>query len=294
MPENKNSRWKILKKKLRIKYRLVILNDTTYAEKFSLKLSPLGFIILVTSITIVMTTFVIMSIVSTPLREYIPGYGNVDDRKELIALTNRTDSLADVLTAKDWYLNNLINVFSGKVEAKPSKPTKDSTGKYASVNTDPSETDQKLRKDIENDRIESTNTKMSINKINEISNFLFYSPIKGIVTSSFNLTDEHFGTDIVAKENDVVKATLDGRVTFADYTMDDGFVIHIQHSHNLLSVYKHNSSISKKVGDFVSSGDPIAIIGNTGENSNDIHLHFELWYNGIAINPQEYISFDGF
>lgn len=294
MSESKNSRWKNFKKQLRIKYRLVILNDTTYAENFSLRLSPLGFIILIASITIIMTTIVTTTIVFTPLREYIPGYGNIDDRKNLIYLMNKTDSLGNVLTAKDWYLNNLINVFAGKVDERPAKPAKDSTGKYAKVNTDPGESDKKLRQDIENDRVESTNTKMGLGKINEISHFLFYSPVKGVITTSFNLVDSHYGTDIVAKENEIIKATLDGRVTFASYTLEDGFVIHVQHSHNLLSVYKHNSSISKKTGDYVSAGEPIAIIGNTGENSSDTHLHFELWYNGIAINPQDYISFDGY
>jgi len=117
MSEVKNSRWKIFTDQLRNKYRLVILNDDSFAEKFSLRLSPLGLIILLGSITIVMTTLVISIVAFTPFREYIPGYGNVDDRKDIILLSAKADSLETTLSARDWYINNLLNVFLGKRKA---------------------------------------------------------------------------------------------------------------------------------------------------------------------------------
>lgn len=291
MPETKNSRWKIFTDQLRNKYRLVILNDDSFAEKFSLRLSPLGLIILLGTVTIVMTTLVISLVAFTPLREYIPGYGDVDDRKELLQLSYKTDSLENILSSRDWYINNLLNVFSGKAEGKPAKPAKDSTGKYADIDIKPSEQDLKLRTDIETNQLESTSNKVSANKVNALSNFFFFTPIKGIITTSYNLKEEHFGVDIVSKENELIKVTLDGTVIFAGYTSEDGYVIQVQHANNLTSVYKHCSNITKKVGDYVKVGEPIAVVGNTGESSKGPHLHFELWYNGFAINPQDYVVF---
>ncbi|MDF2449020.1 MAG: metalloendopeptidase-like rane protein [Bacteroidota bacterium] len=291
MPESKNSRWKIFTNQLRNKYRLVILNDDSFAEKFSLRLSPLGLIILLGSITIVMTTLVISLVAFTPLREYIPGYGNVNDRKDIIRLTARADSLESTLSSRDWYIANLLNVFSGKTEGKPPKPPRDTTGKYANIPIHPSEQDQKLRTDIETNQLASTSDKVSANKITALSSFFFFTPVKGIITSSYNLREEHFGVDIAAKENEMVKATLDGTVIFAGFTTDDGYVLQVQHNSNVTSVYKHNSSLSKKIGDYVKAGEPIGVVGNTGELSRGYHLHFELWHNGFAINPQDYVVF---
>ena len=291
MSETKNSRWKIFTDQLRNKYRLVILNDDSFAEKFSLRLSPLGLIILLGSVTIVMTTLVISLVAFTPLREYIPGYGNVDDRKDILSLSAKADSLENTLEARDWYINNLLNVFSGKTEGRTAKPAKDSTGKYTNIDIKPSDQDMKLRSDIESNQLESTSDKVSANKINALSNFFFFTPIKGIITTSYNIKEGHFGTDIAAKENEFVKTTLDGTIIFAGFTTEDGYVTQIQHNNNITSVYKHQSSITKKVGDFVQAGEPIGVVGNTGENSKGAHLHFELWYNGFAINPQDYVVF---
>ncbi len=291
MPETKNSRWKIFTNQLRNKYRLVILNDDSFAEKFSLRLSPMGLIILLGSVTIVMTALVISLVAFTPFREYIPGYGNVNDRKDIIRLNSKADSLENTLVSRDWYINNLLNVFSGKTEGKPSKPARDSTGKYAKTDIKPSEQDLKLRTDIETNQLASTSDKVSANKINTLSNFFFFTPLKGIITTSYNLKEEHFGVDIVSKENELIKATLDGTVIFAGFTSDDGYVIQLQHNNNLTSIYKHNSNLSKKTGDYVKAGEPIGVIGNTGENSKGPHLHFELWHNGFAINPQDYVVF---
>lgn len=291
MPEAKNSRWKIFTNQLRNKYRLVILNDDSFEEKFSLRLSPLGLIILLGSVTIVMTALVISLVAFTPFREYIPGYGNVNDRKDIIRLSAKADSLENTLSSRDWYINNLLNVFAGRAEGKTPKPQKDTTGKYNKTDIKPSEQDLKLRTDIETNQLASTSDKVSANKISGLSNFFFFTPVNGIITTSYSLKEEHFGVDIVSKENELIKATLDGTVTFTGFTSEDGYVIQLQHSNNLTSIYKHNSNLSKKVGDFIKAGEPIGVIGNTGENSKGTHLHFELWYNGFAINPQDYVVF---
>jgi murein DD-endopeptidase MepM/ murein hydrolase activator NlpD len=287
----KKDKKRSFREQLKNRYRLVVLNDDTFEEKFALRLTPLGLLILFGSVTIIMTFLVISLVAFTPLREYIPGYGNVDQKRELIILTARADSLEESMEAKDWFIKNIGDVLAGKTEGKPEKPNKDTSVNYSGVNVSPSANDSLLRNEIESADKYSLNITDKSKPVNSISSFVFFSPVKGLVSSSFNLREEHFGTDISAKENEFIKATLDGTVVFAGFTSADGYVVQIQHSNNLVSVYKHNSEIAVRVGDYVKAGKPIAIIGNTGETSNGPHLHFELWYNGSPVNPQDYILF---
>ena len=290
MAENKNNRWKIFTDQLRNKYRLVILNDDTFAEKFAFRLSPLGLIIAISAVTIAMTTLVISLVAFTPLREYIPGYGNVTERKEILELSVKADSLEQTLSARDWYMKNLVNVFSGKTEGKTDKPTKDTSGKFQKVNTKPTENDLQFRKDVENEPASIKFAGSNIKK-NALANYLFFSPIKGLITESFSVSEEHYGVDVVAKKDALIKSTLDGTIIYSGFTPSEGYILQIQHDNNLISIYKHNSSVLKKMGDKVKSGEAIAIIGNTGELSKGPHLHFELWHNGLPINPEEFIVF---
>lgn len=291
MVEKKHSRWKIFTDQLKNKYRLVILNDETFGEKFSLRLSPLGLIIAISAVTIIMTTLVISLVAFTSLREYIPGYGNVTERKKLLKLSVKTDSIEQALKARDWYVQNLVNVFEGKVEGKPEKPTKDTSGKFQKVNTKPSENDVQFRKDVENEPASLQFAGSNARK-NKLAEYLFFCPVKGLITTSFNAADEHYGVDVVGKKDELIKSTLDGTVIYVGFTPSDGHIIQIQHENNLVSVYKHNTEVLKRVGDKIKSGEPIAIIGNSGETSKGPHLHFELWHNGLPINPEEFIVFN--
>ena len=276
---------------MRHRYRLVVLNDDTFEESFALRLSPMGLLILVSGVTIVMTILVISLVAFTPLREYIPGYGDVALKDSLVDLHARASVLEKEMEARDWFIMNIENVLQGKVEPKPEKPKKDSSINYSNLNVWPGGKDSSLRQEIESRDKYSLDLTDKSKPVSNISSYFFFSPVKGIVTNSFKLTEGHYGVDVTAKENEIIKATLDGTVVFSGWTPGDGFVIQIQHSNNLMSVYKHNSDLSKKVGDYVKAGDPIAIIGNTGETSTGMHLHFELWYNGNPINPQDYVLF---
>jgi murein DD-endopeptidase MepM/ murein hydrolase activator NlpD len=280
-----------LRDRLKHRYRLVVLNDDTFEESFALRLTPLGLLTLISGITIIMTTLVIVLVAFTPLREYIPGYGKVTEKNDLIALNLKVDSLESSMSAKDWYIQNIANVLEGKTEGKPEKPKKDTTVDYTNLKVIPNGKDSALRNEIESRDKYSLSLTDKSKPVSSISSFFFFSPVKGIVTTSFNLSDEHYGVDVTARENEIIKSTLDGTVVFAGWTSADGFVVQIQHTNNLVSVYKHNSDLTKKVGDYVKAGDPIAIIGNTGETSSGTHLHFELWYNGNPLNPQDYIVF---
>lgn len=290
MVVEKAKRWRRLRIFLKNKYRLVILNDNTFGEKFSWRLSPMSMIVGILAITIVMATLVISLVAFTPLREYIPGYGTVAERKQILNLTAKADSIEQILEARDTYMSNVLNVLNDKLETRSDKPKKDTTGKYSGVNTNPSGKDIEFRNDFENNKNSSV-ADISNSKLKGLTDLIFYTPVKGIITSSYNLSEEHFGVDIVTKPDEIIKSTLDGTIVFTGYSAEDGYVIHVQHTNNLTSIYKHNAELLKKTGDRIKSGEPIAIVGNTGEKSKGPHLHFELWYNGIPVNPQECVAF---
>jgi murein DD-endopeptidase MepM/ murein hydrolase activator NlpD len=128
-------------------------------------------------------------------------------------------------------------------------------------------------------------TRMDLSQIN------FFPPLKGYVTAGFSSSEEHYGIDVVAPQDEPIKTILDGHVMLASWTLETGYVIGIQHDHNLVSFYKHNSVLLKKTGNFVKAGDAIAMQGSSGELTTGPHLHFELWHDGVALNPEDYIIF---
>jgi murein DD-endopeptidase MepM/ murein hydrolase activator NlpD len=289
--EEKEKRKKKLITKLKSKYRLVILKDDSFAEKFSLILTPLNVFVSVGSILIVLITAVISFVAFTPLREFIPGYSDLSIRKNALSAVTKADSLEKELEFKSAYLENLAYILEGKEPPSPLTSPSDSTKKLENIVYKKSKKDSILRAEIESaDKYElSLSDNKSVNK--SISSFFFFTPLNGSITASFNSKENHFGVDIAASENEAIKATNNGTVIFAAWTSNDGYVLQIQHSNNLISSYKHNSVLLKKAGDYVKAGEAVAIIGNSGELSTGPHLHFELWYNGIPVNPQDYISF---
>lgn len=277
-------------RKLRNKYRLVIMNDETFEEKISITLSPLNVFVFTGTIIITLITFTIYIIAFTPLREYIPGYADINMQRKLITLTYKTDSLMRSVEVRDRYLANLRNVINGDAGENPAGQKTDLV-RYDTIQFHPpSAADSMIRTEIESqDRF--TLTGGSSVPASSLRNFYFFTPLKGTVTSSFNSKTKHYGIDIVASPNEVIKTTLDGTVVLADWTSETGYVIAVQHSNNLFSVYKHNSALLKTSGDFVKAGEVIAIIGNSGELTTGPHLHFELWYNGSPVNPIDYMTF---
>jgi murein DD-endopeptidase MepM/ murein hydrolase activator NlpD len=154
-----------------------------------------------------------------------------------------------------------------------------------------SEKETQFREQVEEQDRYNLNNAMSDTRMSEISNYYFFTPLKGKVTTTFNPALKHYGIDVVAPKNEAVKSTLDGTVIFAGWTSETGHVIQIQHSNNLVSLYKHNSVLLKKEGEEVKAGEAIAITGNSGELTTSPHLHFELWYDGKPIDPQELMVF---
>lgn len=289
MSEQKENKKNFLQR-LRHRYRLVVMNDDTFEENLSLRLTPLGLLILLSSVTIVMVMIVTSLIAFTPLREYIPGYADVAMRRELITLAMHSDSLEQALIEQNLFNENITNVLRGNIKPDTTGTRPDNSKEYEKLKLNASQKEAQLKYSIESQDKYSLAYGAESNK-NGISNFFFFTPIKGVVSEQFKSKDRHYGVDIVGPENEPIKATLDGTVILATWSSETGYTITVQHTNNLISVYKHNSVLLKKVGDYVKAGEAIAIIGNSGEQTTGPHLHFELWYNGSAIDPQGYMVF---
>jgi murein DD-endopeptidase MepM/ murein hydrolase activator NlpD len=279
----------------RNKYRLVFMNDETLEERFTFRLSRMNVFIALGSLTIILIFLTSILIAFTPLREYIPGYTNVDLQKRLYRLQIKTDSIEKDLARKEMFFQNLKNVIDGKDLSSDVPVPKDTLHKYTNVKMKRSTEDSLLRLEVDNVgkyRIyRMDNQESQFGRKSSIGNLLFFTPLKGVVTSEFNPSRNHFGIDIVSGQNEAIKAVLDGTVVLANWTLQTGYVIVIQHSQNLVSVYKHNSAVLKQEGEMVRAGDPIAIIGQTGEMTTGPHLHFELWNDGTPVNPKDFITF---
>jgi murein DD-endopeptidase MepM/ murein hydrolase activator NlpD len=289
-------------KRLNNKYRLVVLNDETFEEISSIRLSRINLYIIL-STTLVILVFVIASVIFyTPLKEYVPGYSDINIKRQLIQVTLKTDSFQNVILAQNNYLDNLRRVLLGSQPVDTgNNPAKIGNAKTSYDSIDLSRItpmESQMRQDVETDQKFAVNIPAGAaknpqgNAASGVNNFYFFLPVKGYITGDFDPKNEHYGVDIVAPENAPVKATLDGAVIIASWTPETGYIIGIQHENNLISLYKHNSVLLKKEGDYVHAGDVIAIVGNTGELTTGPHLHFELWYNGIALNPKDYINFN--
>ena len=199
-------------------------------------------------------------------------------------------AFAIALAENNLYIENLKHIIQGNVIELNDEAVIDSAANYEDIKNEPIEADSILRNMIETEeKYNLFNTAGSTP--GNIGSFIFLQPLKGTVTSRFNIKTQHFGIDVVAPKNEAIKATLDGTVIFAEWTVETGYVIQLQHADNIVSIYKHNSVLHKKVGDYVKAGEVIAIVGNSGELSSGPHLHFELWYNGMPINPEDYMMF---
>ncbi|MEQ8907673.1 MAG: M23 family metallopeptidase [Vicingaceae bacterium] len=289
--EEKEPKNKKILKRLKNKYRLVILNDATFEERFSYRLSPLNIFTLIITMAVFLMASVVVVIVFTPLREFIPGYTDVSLREDLTKMVLKSDSLERELQQNELYLANISAILKGEdpssLDSMPAETLDPQSVGNPAVR---SKEDSMLRDYVEREDSYSLRNEQS-NAKSIAAKLYFFTPLKGSVTNEYNPTEQHYGIDVVAPKNEAIKATLEGTVIFANWTVETGYVIQVQHSNDLLSIYKHNSVLLKKTGDFVKAGEPIAIIGNSGELSSGPHLHFELWRSGTPLNPTQFVTF---
>lgn len=284
----KEKRTKKFKKKLLHKYRLVILNEETFEERFSFKLNRLNVFIftVLSSLFLIITTTVIIAF--TPLREYIPGYSSTTLKKKAANLAYQTDSLQQVISVNDQYLASIKKVLTGDV--KTVEFNKDSIIEVAK--TDPSVLVRISRKDsLLREQVEKED-KYNPLAAQQVQKYVLFAPVKGTITEPYDSKAKHYAVDVVTIKDSPVKAVADGTVIFAEWTVATGYVIIVKHGNDLISVYKHNGLLTKGQGEVVKGGEVIAIVGNTGELTTGPHLHFELWRDGFPINPTSFIDFD--
>ena len=283
--------------KARQNYRLVVMNIETFEEIGSYRLSLLNVYILISSIVVLVALVVASLIVFTPIKRYIPGYGDVKQQSELMRLNKELMAMEEQLKAQAAYTENFRKILVGEVETETENNANDQEIPDSLLNVDRIMEDELLRKEVElNDQLYEREllSKKANYQPRELSleQIFFATPISGIVSAEFELGKKHLGVDIMAPKNTPVKAIMDGFVFTSDWVLETGNTIGIQHANNLISFYKHNSALLKKTGSYVKAGEAVAIIGNTGTLSNGPHLHFELWHNGKPVNPRDYIIFD--
>lgn len=277
-----------LKQKLTDKYRLVVLNENTFEERFSLKLSRLNVFVLSSVFSILLIIVTVILIAFTPIKEYIPGYSSTQLKRKTATLIFEADSLKTKLAILEKYTNALRPVLTGdfKIEAIDSFKNEATRLVVDERKLNATKKDSLFRERIDNnDRFPLIENNKNTVKI------VFFAPISGSLTQEFNANNKHFAVDITAKTGTPVKAIAEGTVILAEWTAETGYVITIQHPNRYISVYKHNGSLLKSQGDFVKSGEVIANVGSTGELTTGPHLHFELWSNGYPVNPLNYIDF---
>lgn len=286
----KTKRRKEIKRKLLHKYRLVILNESTFEEKISFKLSRLNVFVTGSLIMIGLIGFTTLLIAFTPLREYIPGYSSTKLKRQATELTYKTDSLVRTLNYTNRYLENVRMVLKGDIEN--NEMNRDSLFEQfkidpSTVDLTPTREDSLLRAEV------ALEDKYNLFErgLNKKSMVLF-PPVTGTVSMSYDLEQKHYAVDIVAPKDTPVKAVANGTVIFSEWTADTGYVIIIEHPDGLLSVYKHNGSLAKFQGSVVRGGEVIASVGNTGELTTGPHLHFELWEAGNSVDPSNFIDFN--
>lgn len=280
---------KEIKRKLLHKYRLVILNESTFEEKISFKLSRLNVFVTGSLFIIGLIGLTTLLIAFTPLREYIPGYSSTRLKRQATELTYKTDSLVTALNYTNRYLENIRLVLRGEVEN--TEMNRDSLFEQYRIDPEmvdltPIREDSLLRAEV------ALEDKYNLfEQGSAASNLLLFAPVSGTISQEYEPERKHYAVDVVAAKDTPVKAVANGTVIFSEWTAETGYVIILEHEDGLLSVYKHNGSLLKQQGDVVRVGEVIAMVGNTGELTTGEHLHFELWSHGSPVNPLNYIDF---
>lgn len=273
---------------IKFKYKLTIQNENTLEEVAGLRVSKLnGISVLLTILTVL---FIISAsiIAFTPLRNYLPGYMNSEVRSQVVHNALRVDSLQQVVTRQNLYIQNIQDIFKGEIKADTVQSIDSLTTIRTSSLMEHTRREEEFRRQYE--ETEKYNL-TSFADDSSVDGLVFHRPTRGMVSDRFDATNGHYGIDIAAKPDESILAALDGTVILSTYTAETGYLIAVQHGQDFITVYKHCGSLLKKEGDEVKGGEAIALVGNTGTMTTGPHLHFEMWRKGHAVNPEKYIVF---
>lgn len=278
-------------KKIRLwfgrRFRLILLTHGNFEQKKRFNFNRFGFISLMIGLIILIIVITCAAIVFTPIKEFIPGYPDKEARIASATNASRLDSLAKQIELRDQYLANLKQVLLGEKLFNPALEISENlndSSKSKPVNTD----------DYGEQMMSLDNNFKVLGFVSEQpkTDVVFFPPVKGMITNSFDPVRDHYGTDIVTPDDEVVHSTLAGTVISANWTMETGYTIQIQHRNNYISTYRHLKKMLVKTGRQVDAGESLGVYGNTGEISYGPHLHFELWHKGEPLNPEHYIDFE--
>ena len=284
-------------RKLNRKYDFLMRHDESKKDIVGFKLNLLNLVLVIIGIALLLIVITIFIIAFTPLREYIPGYTDTNLNREVYELSLRADSIEREMAKKDIYFANLKKIVEGYDFAADSalaslniyEPLPQSV--IDTITLRKSLQDSLLRAEFEAqnqynlfgpDYLPPTKPSSLVKN--------FFVPLNGSILKAFNAQEGHFGVDIATGGDKIINATLDGTVVFANWSIDNGYCIGIQHEDSYFSIYKHNATLLKKEGEYVKAGEAIAILGRSGDKETYEHLHFELWHNGVAVNPADYMS----
>lgn len=271
-------------------FRLTLVDDKTHKHLWSAHFTKVGFIVAIISALVMLSAAVFCVVAYTPVRTFIPGYPDAHSKRAAIQNAIRIDSLENVIYRWELYSENLRRVVEGQEPLKidslinAAQASRTATADAADL----------LSKDSLLREVVREEEEFGISARNKrdlpIEGLHFFTPLKGVVSQGYD-TNIHPYIDITAPAGSVVKATLDGTVIFSGWSEEAGNTIQIQHESDIVSIYKHNEKLLKKVGEKVTAGAPIALVGNTGDISTGTHLHFELWHKGETVDPTLYIKF---
>jgi len=268
-------------------FRFAIINDNSLEEVFNIKFSRAKLLWLTAAILLAISVIFVLLLGYTPLRNLIPGKSKTHVQNELIMMIQKADSLEKSLGNYSLYTKNLKKVLSDSVSLDSVQDLFREGFTVKEFDFKPSVEDSILRAEVEAEESISLNSNLKEKKLNSF----FIKPVDGLITEGFNKKIGHFGVDVVSKKGAFISSIDDGMVLFSSWTHEFGYVLVIKHQNSFISFYKHNSEVFKSKGDYVKSGETIAIIGNSGKYSTGPHLHFELWKGSSAVNPVNYILF---
>ena len=269
--------------------KLSFINENTLEEVWSFRLSQLSVFISLGVFAFSLVAFTAFIIIMTPIRNYLPGYLDVEVRKEIVQNALRADSLERMIEIQNLYLKNVTGIISGTIELDSIREIDSLARVDADFEIPRSPEEEEYVKNFEQEEKYNL-TVLNTNPL-PMDGLFFYKPVNGVISSHYQADIHHFGVDIAAASKESVLATLDGTVMYAGYDPNQGNVIQLQHKNGFVSVYKHNELLLKEPGEQVVAGEAIALVGNTGKLSTGPHLHFELWYNGKPVNPEDFIVF---
>ena len=276
--------------RIRFKYKLSFINEGTLEEVWSFRLSKLSAFVTLALFACFLIAVTALIIITTPIRNYLPGYLDVEVRKEIVENALRADSLERMVAIHELYLSNVAGILSGTLPLDSIRQIDSLATNDENYEIPRSPSEEAFVKEFAEEEKYNLTVLADPEKV-PTDGVFFYKPVNGTVSAHYEAAIRHYGVDLVAKERESVLATLDGTVVYAGFDSNQGNVIQLQHKNGFISVYKHNALLLKEVGDIVQAGEAIALVGNTGKLSTGLHLHFELWYKGNPVNPEEYIAF---